>query len=44
MFIRFIRKKFFVLKFLFIEAIHSIYLILLQHVPVILQIYYNTQT
>ena len=41
--IRFLRKKFFVLKFLFIEVIHSIYLILAQYAPALLLMYYNTQ-
>ena len=41
MFIRFLRKKFFVLKFLFIEVIHSIYLILVQYVPALLLMYYT---
>ena len=44
MFIRFLRKKIFVLKFLFIEDIHSVYLILVQYVPAFLLMYYNTQT
>ena len=43
MFIRFLRQKFFVLKFQFIEVIHSIYLILVQYVPALLLVYYNTQ-
>ena len=44
MFIRFIRKRFLVLKFLFIEVIHSIFLILVQYVPALLVMCYNTQT
>ena len=44
MFVRFLRKKFFVLKFLFIEVIHSIYLILVQYVTVLLLMFYNTRT
>ena len=40
----FSKKKFFVLKFLFIEVINSIYLILVQYVPALFLIYYITQT
>ena len=39
----FSKKKVFVLKFLFIEVIHSIYLILAQYAPALLLMYYNTQ-
>ena len=38
------KKKKIVLKFLFIKVIHSIYLILVQYVPALLLMYYNTQT
>ena len=40
----FSKKKFFVLKFQFIEVINSIYLILVQYVPALLLMYYNTET
>ena len=39
MFILFQRKKVFTLKFLFIESIHSIYLILVQYVLALLLMY-----
>ena len=39
MFICFLGTKFFVLKFLFIELIESIYLILVQNVPALLRMY-----
>ena len=40
----FSKRMFFVLKFLFIEVINSIYLILVQYVPALLLMYYITQT
>ena len=41
--INFYYLRYFVLKFLFIEVIHSISLILVQYVPALLLMYYNTQ-
>ena len=40
----FLKKNFFFLKFLFMEVIHCIYLVLVQNLPAILQMYYNRQT